>query len=41
VGKKVPEGEVDDGVVDFDGGSSVVEDGGYVFGGETVVGVAN
>lgn len=36
----VPEGEVDDGLVDLDGGGGVVEDGGHVLGGELVLGVA-
>lgn len=40
MGKEVPEGEIDDGLINFDGGSGVIEDGGHVFGGEGVVGVA-
>jgi hypothetical protein len=37
---EVPEGEVDDGLINLDGGSGVIEDSGDVFGGEGVVGVA-
>ncbi len=40
MGDGLPEGEVDDGLIDFDGGSGVIEYSGDVFGGEGVVGIA-
>lgn len=40
MGKEVPQGEVDDCLINFDGGSSVIEDSGHVFSGEGVVGIA-